>query len=67
MSEQLVELAYSKFVNHYSKRNWFSNEPNWVQLSERDRKFWNEFVVGIKFNFKGEPIQSEKLSSESAK
>ena len=59
MSEQLVELAYSKFASHYSSRNWISNEPLWSQLSEKDKTFWINFINGVRYNFKME--QSSKI------
>lgn len=51
-SDNLVQLSYSKFSCYYSKKNYLCNEPNWDQLSEKDRLFWNSFITGIKTNFK---------------
>ena len=44
MSEHLIELVYSRYSSHYSKRNWFCNEPNYAQLSEEDKEFWKTLV-----------------------
>ena len=56
MSDQLVELTYAKYMCHYSKRNWFSNEPNFEQLCDNDKTFWKEFVKGIRSGFKPESV-----------
>jgi hypothetical protein len=51
-TEHIVELAYSKYCSHYSKRNWMMNEPNYEQLSEKDKQFWRDFVNLIKHDFR---------------
>lgn len=58
----LTEIAYSRFCSHYSRRNWFCNEPNYSQLRTDDKKFWIEFVSGIKNNFNAPtPIPVKEL------
>lgn len=52
MSQQLVELTYSKWCGFYSKKNWFSNQPLWSELKEEDQKFWVDFVAGIRTGFR---------------
>lgn len=64
----LTELAYSRWASEYSKGNWMSNEPLFSQLSENKKKFWRDFVVGIKSNFKTEnPKEGFDLYKECQK
>lgn len=63
----LTELAYSKWASEYSKGNWMSNEPLFSQLSESKKRFWKQFVIGIKSNFKTDKSEGYDLYKESAK
>lgn len=51
MSQEIVELAYSRFAQHYSKKNWWSNQPLWNTLIEEDKEFWSEFIKSVQANF----------------
>jgi hypothetical protein len=57
--ENLSQLAYAKFACHYSSHNWVSNEPNWKQMSEKDKTFWLDFIKGVKTNFKSDDVKVE--------
>lgn len=57
----LTEFAYSKFCAHYSKKNWVSNWPLWSDLSDRDKSFWREFVLGIRSEFNNRPKPDVKV------
>ncbi len=46
--DALVELVYSRWAGHYSKKNWFSNNPLWNELSDDDKQWWKDFVVQIR-------------------
>lgn len=61
----LTELAYSKWASEYSKGNWMSNEPLFSQLSDSKKKFWKQFVIGIKSNFKTDKSEGFDLYKET--
>lgn len=60
MFENLVELAYSKYSSHYSKKNWFANCPLFSELPDEDKEFWREFCKGIRGNFKTDDKPTDK-------
>lgn len=51
MSQEIVELAYTRFAQHYSQKNWFSNLPLWNTLSDADKEFWTDFIKNVQANF----------------
>lgn len=46
-----AEIAYSRFANQYSQRNWVSSEPHFNALSDDYKKFWIQLVSDIKGGF----------------
>lgn len=45
--KSLGEKYYEKYQFHYSKKNWYFNEPEWSVLTDDDKKFWNDMVAQI--------------------
>jgi hypothetical protein len=61
-SDSLIELCYSRWSGHYSKKNWISNQPLWSELSEEDQKWWKEYIVTIRT-----PVKKYIDATEDAK
>lgn len=64
VNECLVELVYSKFSGHYSKKNWVSDYPLWNTLSEEDKQFWKELVMGVRCGYRKDLMKSQKVDPE---
>lgn len=60
VNENLVELCYSKFADHYGKSCWVSSYPTWSNLNETDKKFWKDLVMGSRTGFKRDLTLAQK-------
>lgn len=60
LNESLIELSYSKWADHYSKKNWLSNYPTWSTLTDDDKEFWTRLVLGIRGGYRRELIKASK-------
>lgn len=69
MSQEIVELSYSRFAQHYSRKNWWANVPLWSTLSDSDKEFWVDFIKAIQSNYglASKPINIIKNSNETPK
>lgn len=64
-TQEIIELAYNRFANYYSKKNYYYNEPQYTKLSEDDVKFWTEFIKDVQNNFS--LVSKDQLPKPSGK
>ena len=63
MTEQLVQLCYAKWTGYYSAKNWVKHWPLWEELGEEDKKWWTDFVTGVRTGFKSEDVEKKKVNN----
>lgn len=54
LNESLIELCYAKFQDYYGKSCWVSNYPTWSRLTNEDKQFWTQLIMGCRNGFKKE-------------